>query len=160
LAPQTKQRLAGYIFSAAQAGADAIVVTCSTLGEAVNSIRPMSAVPLFRIDQGMADEAVKIATRIGILATLPTTLEPTGTMIRRAAIAACKECTVVEKLCSGAFQLLTGGDKKGHDALVMEGFEELASQVEVVVLAQASMAQALASLKRPGVPYLTSQSSV
>lgn len=82
---RTKQRLAQYVFSAADAGADAIVVTCSTLGNAVDSIASITSVPLFRIDQGMANEAVRKAQRIGVLATLPSTLEPTGTMIRNAA---------------------------------------------------------------------------
>ncbi|TCR67909.1 aspartate/glutamate racemase family protein [Rhizobium sp. BK376] len=156
LSNRTKQRLTQYVFSAADAGADAVVVTCSTLGNAVDRISPITSIPLFRIDQGMANEAVRKAQRIGVLATLPTTLEPTGTIIRNAALADGKDCVVVEKLCEGAFVRLTAGDPATHDAMVIEGFRELASQTDLIVLAQASMAQALKSLDQRQVPCLTS----
>ena len=48
LSDLTKRRLATYIWSAVDAGADAIVVTCSTLGPAVDAIvaaLPGAAVP-------------------------------------------------------------------------------------------------------------------
>ena len=156
LSQQTKQRLAAHIFSAAAAGADAVVVTCSTLGDATDSIRNLSSVPLFRIDQGMANQAVQSARRIGVLATLPTTLGPTAAMIRNAAAAAQKHCEINEFLCDGAFARLGAGDRQGHDALVIDGFEKLAESSDLVVLAQASMAQALQSLAHPPVPFLTS----
>ncbi|MBB3593906.1 Asp/Glu/hydantoin racemase [Rhizobium sp. BK529] len=156
LSQQTRQRLANYIFSAAAAGADAVVVTCSTLGNAVDDIVSLSSVPLFRIDQGMANEAVTIANRIGVLATLPTTLEPTGTAIRNAAAAAGRDCTLTEVLCDGAFARLSSGDRAAHDRMVVEGFNQLAREVDIIVLAQASMTQSLVSLASPPVPFLTS----
>jgi hypothetical protein len=113
-------------------------------------------VPLFRIDQGMAEEAVNQARRIGVLATLPTTLEPTGTVIRNAAKAAGRDCTIVKTLCEGAFGRLASGDRDGHDKLVIDGFNSLASQTDLIVLAQASMAQSLKSLGSTPVPFLTS----
>ncbi|WP_246649979.1 aspartate/glutamate racemase family protein [Rhizobium laguerreae] len=156
LSNRTKQRLAQYVFSAADAGADAIVVTCSTLGNAVDSIASITSVPLFRIDQGMANEAVRKAQRIGVLATLPSTLEPTGTMIRNAARTADRNCIIVEKLCDGAFGRLTAGDPAAHDAMVVDGFTMLALQTELIILAQASMVRALKALDHTQVPYLTS----
>jgi Asp/Glu/hydantoin racemase len=146
LSRKTMERLAQYVFAAADAGADAVVVTCSSLGNAVDMIRPLSSVPLFRIDQGMADEAVSSATRIGVLATLSTTLAPTGHLIRNAATRAGRNCEVSELLCDGAFERLQKGDREGHDKSVISGFHALAQRAEVVVLAQASMANALASL--------------
>ena len=156
LSSRTQQRLAQHVFSAAEGGADAIVVTCSTLGNAVDSIRPISSVPLFRIDQGMANEAVARARRIGVLATLPTTLKPTSQMIKNASEYAGKDCTIVEHLCEGAFDLLADGNQEAHDKLVADGFHALASQTELIVLAQASMANSLKSLGSTEVPFLTS----
>ncbi|MBB3458282.1 Asp/Glu/hydantoin racemase [Rhizobium sp. BK313] len=158
LSQTTVKRLAQYVFSATEAGADAIVVTCSSLGDAVDIIRPLALVPLFRIDQGMANAAVASAQRIGILATLPTTLVPTRTMIRSAAAAAGRNCEIVEMLCNGAFERLAQGDRHGHDELVIAGFKALASRSEMIVLAQASMANALEALGpgSPDVPVLTS----
>ena len=146
LSKMTVRRLAQYVFSAIDAGADAIVVTCSSLGEAVDSIGPFSSVPLFRIDSGMALAAVEKASRIGVLATLPTTLGPTSRLIEKTASNLNKNSTVVEKLCLGAFARLMSGDRDGHDELVVAGFHELAASVDLIVLAQASMANALSSI--------------
>lgn len=155
LSPRTVQRLATHVFSAADAGAEAIVVTCSTLGGAVDHIRPLLSVPLFRIDRGMAEEAVRKASRIGVLATLPTTLSPTTALIRDCARQSDRECEIVDRLCEGAFSRLADGDRSGHDARVVSGFEIIARSADIVVLAQASMASALEG-HVTDVPYLTS----
>lgn len=155
LSPKTVQRLTCHVFSAADAGADAIVVTCSTLGGAVDLIRPLSPVPLFRIDRGMAEEAVQRAHRIGVLATLPTTLEPTTTLLKSTAHDAGRDNKIVSRLCDGAFERLSNGDTAAHDAAVAAGFDMLAGSVDLVVLAQASMASAL-DRHEIAVPYLTS----
>ncbi|MCK0197235.1 aspartate/glutamate racemase family protein [Ancylobacter sp. 6x-1] len=155
--PATIRRLTGYVFGAAEAGADAIVVTCSTLGGIVDAIRPLLPTPLFRIDRGMALAAIGQGERIGVLATLPTTLEPTSCLVGEAARAAGRSCTVVERLCAGAFQTLMAGDRAGHDKAIRAAFTELAATVDVVVLAQASMAGALAGeMRDTAVPVLSS----
>lgn len=159
LSKTTMRRLAQYVWSAVDGGAEAVIVTCSSLGPAVEAARPLCPVPLFRIDEGMALEAVSRASRIGVLATLPTTLGPTGDIIRTsAAITGRTGCEVTEILCEGAFERLSRGDREGHDKMVVEGFRRLAPRVDLVVLAQASMASALAPLgpEPEGVPVLTS----
>lgn len=155
LTSATEARLAACVHEAA-VHADAVLVTCSTLGEAVDALRDTVDVPLFRIDRGMAEEAVRRGARIGVLATLPTTLGPTGRLIRATATAAGREITVIDRLCDGAFAHLARGEREAHDRLVREAFEELAPQVDVVVLAQASMANALPASAANTVPVLTS----
>lgn len=142
----THRRLSTLIGSAVDAGAQAVVVTCSSLGPAVEAARPFCPVPLFRIDQGMADQAVKSARRIGVLATLTSTLVPTGNLIRATSIRLGQECVVTDRLAEGAFQKLASGDTAGHDAMVADQLLILAAEVDVVVLAQASMARALATV--------------
>lgn len=159
LSKTTMRRLAQYVWSAVDGGAQAVVVTCSSLGPAVDAARPLCPVPLFRIDEGMAHEAVSRAMRIGVLATLPTTLGPTGAIIRSSAAQTGRTgCEVTEMLCEGAFERLSRGDREGHDGMVIEGFRRLAPKVDLIVLAQASMANALAPLgpEPDGVPVLTS----
>lgn len=135
LTPATQRRVLGYIESAAEAGADVVVVTCSSIGPAVDAGRAFVEVPVLRIDEPMADEAVRIGTRIGVVATLSTTLEPTAELVRRRAREAGKEVEVSAHLCEGAF----GSDR--HDELVREGIAKVAAENDVVVLAQASMAR-------------------
>lgn len=156
LSEVTKRRLAAYVSGAAEAGADAIVVTCSSLGDATDALRPLIPVPLFRIDRGMAAAAVARATRIGVLATLSTTLGPTSRLIRAEAAIAGRDCTVIDRVCAGAFERLMAGDRSGHDENVRAAFGELATRVDIVVLAQASMAGALTSTEPTAVPVLTS----
>ena len=154
----TKRRMTAMVWSAVDAGADAVIITCSSLGPAVEAARPLCPVPLFRIDEGMAAEAVRRGPRIGVLATLSTTLDPTADLIRRTAEATAQPCTLTSRLADGAFALLAGGDTLGHDRLVAEALAGLSQDVDVIVLAQASMARALETVKdRLGpLPVLTS----
>ncbi len=153
LTPTTRRRVLGHLESAAEAGANVVVVTCSSIGPAVEASREFVSVPVVRIDEPMADEAVRLGRRVGVLATLPTTLEPTADLVARRGAA-----EVRSQLCDGAFDALAAGDREGHDELVREGLRRLAGEVDVVVLAQASMARvtdALPEEERP-VPILSS----
>jgi aspartate/glutamate racemase len=155
LSDLTKRRLATYVWSAVDAGADAIVVTCSTLGPAVDAITPLCPVPLFRIDEGMAKAAVEKGNRIGVLATLCTTLVPTVDLLKRLAAEGGKDVVIDDVLVQGAFQLLADGDVEAHDAQIRQALEELSQRVDVVVFAQASMARAVRGTAH-SIPVLTS----
>lgn len=143
LEDKTAQRVIDYVASAEQAGADLIMVTCSSIGRAVEQAAEKAAVPVLRVDQPMADRAVAEGKRIGVVATLPTTLEPTSDLVLRRAQKAGKEVELVSRLCEGAFEALMGGDAAQHDEMVMQAIRELANQVDVILLAQASMARAV-----------------
>jgi Asp/Glu/hydantoin racemase len=158
LSPTTKRRVLGHILSAQDAGADAVVVTCSSIGPAVDEARGFVSVPVIRIDEAMADEAVRIGSRVGVLATLRTTLDPTAALVERRAREAGKQVEIVSRLADGAFEALSAGDADRHDDLVRDALGELSQAVDVVVLAQASMArvaETLADDERP-VPILAS----
>lgn len=142
LTPQTSRRLIEYLKSAEEAGADAILVTCSSIGPAVEAAQPFLNIPVLRVDVPLADQAIRLGQRIGVVATLPTTLEPTVALIQRQAALQGKEVHVISTLCSGAFQAVAAGDTATHDRLVIAGIRELMPQVDVIVLAQASMARA------------------
>jgi Asp/Glu/hydantoin racemase len=137
------RRLHGYILSAVDAGANAILVTCSSVGPAVDATQPFCPVPLVRVDEGMAEEAAGLGNRIGILATLTTTLDPTHQLVARVAAARNKSPVITARVCEGAFQALSAGDRDEHDRRVAEGIRALAREVDVIVLAQASMARVL-----------------
>jgi Asp/Glu/hydantoin racemase len=158
LSNTTRRRLAGYLISAEEAGAQAILVTCSSVGPAVDGARSLVNVPVFRVDQPMADLAVQSGGCIGVAATLQTTLEPTSELINRRAEAAGKRVQVVNRLCEGAFEAVIRGDTARHDALVAQGLRDLASQADVIVLAQASMARVVDQLspEERKVPILSS----
>jgi Asp/Glu/hydantoin racemase len=158
LTAQISRRVAGYLESAELAGADYIMVTCSSIGPAVEAGAKLIGVPVLRVDQPMADQAVATAKKIGVVATLATTLEPTADLIRRRADKVGKKIELTSRLCEGAFEALMSGDAATHDAKVAAALKELSKQVEVIVLAQASMARVVDTLapEDKRVPILAS----
>ena len=141
LTPATARRVVNYVGSAQEAGADFILVTCSSIGPAVEASAELTAVPVLRVDQPMADKAVQTGKRIGVVATLSTTLQPTSDLVKRRAAVAGKEIELQAVLCEGAFDALMNGDAATHDEKVGKALKELSANVDVIVLAQASMAR-------------------
>lgn len=158
LTPATAKRVVNQVASAEAAGADYILVTCSSIGAAVETAASLSQVPVIRVDQAMADQAVQTGKSIGVIATLPTTLEPTSDLVRRRAVVAGKEITLVAKLCDGAFEALMSGDAAKHDEMVGTALKALSKEVDVILLAQASMARVVDGLSAEDkiVPILAS----
>lgn len=146
LTPDIARRVAGYITSAEAGGADFILVTCSSIGPAVEASASSVGVPVLRVDQPMADKAIQTGRRIGVIATLPTTLNPTSDLVLRRAMLAGKTIELTSQLCEGAFAALMSGDGAKHDTLVAAALKELAEKVDVIVLAQASMARVVDGL--------------
>ncbi len=158
LRPQTARRVTQLVAAAEDAGAEYIMVTCSSIGSAVETAATLQTVPVLRVDRPMADLAVQTGDRVGVIATLPTTLEPTADLVRRCGEAAGKAIELTARLCEGAFEALMGGDPAKHDAMVADALRELAGQVDVIALAQASMARVVDGLAEADrrVPILAS----
>lgn len=158
LTPGTARRVVNYVGSAELAGADYILVTCSSIGTAVETAASLTNVPVIRVDQPMADLAVQTGKRIGVIATLSTTLQPTSDLVKRRALFAQKEIELTAVLCKGAFEALMSGDTIAHDTMVAEALGELIKKVDVIVLAQASMARVVDSLSisKKSIPILAS----
>jgi len=158
LTPTIARRVAAYLESAELAGADYIMVTCSSIGPAVEAAAKLIGVPVLRVDQPMADKAATTGKRIGVIATLRTTLEPTADLISRRAALAGKQIELTSRLCEGAFEALMSGQPAVHDAKVAAALKELSQQVDVIVLAQASMARVVDALapEDKRVPILAS----
>lgn len=155
LSKTTARRVVNHILSANRAGTDAILVTCSSIGKATEIGRELVETPVLRVDEPMAAKAIEIGKRIGVIATLPSTLTPTVELIQRQGKEALE---VTAKLCEGAFEAVISGDTVTHDKIVAEGILELAGAVDVIVLAQASMARVVDTLSadKLNVPVLSS----
>lgn len=158
LRADTARRVVNYAGSAESAGADYIMFTCSSIGAAVEAAADLTQVPVLRVDQPMADQAVATGSRIGVIATLPTTLAPTSDLVQRRAAVVGKDIQLKAVLCEGAFEALMGGNPALHDTMVAKALKELSTQVDVIVLAQASMARVVDTLSESEkmVPILAS----
>lgn len=154
------ERLEDLVRAAQSAGADLVMLTCSSISQLAAPVSEKVGIPVLRIDEAMADAAVRQGSRIAVLATLPTTLTPTLALLReRAALAGAElagaEPEFTDEVIEGAFAAVSAGDRAEHDRLVAAAIERVAAGADVVVLAQASMASAAAAASVP-VPVLTS----
>lgn len=147
LTPAVRRRLYSYYDAAASGGAELILNTCSSIGDAVYSAREFIPVPIVRIDEAMARRAVAEASRIAVLATLSTTLDPTISLVKRCAAEAGKTVTAISAVAEGAFPAITAGDAATHDRLIAETAKKVAEDCDVILLAQGSMARMEAPLR-------------
>lgn len=156
-----RRRLVNYARYAEESGAQALLVSCSSIGEAATAAADFVSIPVLRIDSPMADLAVASGDRIGVLATLSATLGPTTRLVEESAKRQNKTPTITARKVDGAFSALRAGDRAMHDRLVLAAFSELAVECDVVVLAQASMARVIDHTQdQPGGPtVLTSPDS-
>lgn len=155
--PAVRRRLLASYMAAADAGADVIFNTCSSVGDVADMGNLIAPVPVFRIDRPMAAKAVTMGRRIGVISTLPTTLEPTCRLVEGESVKAGCETEIVRGLADGAFAAGQSGDRATHDRLIAEAAQRIAGEVDVFVLAQGSMAameQPLSELT--GKPVLSS----
>jgi aspartate/glutamate racemase len=74
LVPATARRLVGHVVAAADAGASHVLVTCSSMGRAVEASRAVVGAAVLRVDEPMTTLAVEAGRRVGVIATLPSTL--------------------------------------------------------------------------------------
>ena len=148
-------RLIGMYMKAAEEGVDAMLNLCSSVGEVADSAQDVAkyiGVPIVRVDEEMCREAVRLGKRVGVLATLPTTLEPTKNTVSRVA----REMNSHVELVDGLVDAF-GADQNKFKALLCAKAEEIADQVDVILLAQGSMAYAEDAIhEKIGKPVLSS----
>lgn len=152
LEKSTMRRLINLVGSSFDAGADVAMMTCSSVGPAVDIAATLYDRPVLRVDAPMAEAAVAQGRRIGVLATLSTTMNPTVELVRRKAAEAGRQIEIVEHLCAGAFEAVMAGDGATHDRIVAQAIRENMKGVDAIVLAQASIARVLESLPPDQIP--------
>lgn len=153
-----EQRLQNHILNAQQVHAAAVLATCSILSEPINKLRATAKIPLIKIDEEMARIAVNSGKKIGVLATNANTLKPSSQIIQNQATQLQKEILIIPAYVPNAFNAIRNGDYETHNRLVKQGIIELAPKVDLIVLAQASMAGVLFQLadNEKSVPILAS----
>lgn len=158
LAPEDAQRVAEHVATAEEAGAAAVLVTCSAISPCVDQARISATIPIIKIDDAMIARAVATSSRIVVVATNRTTLEPTRQALEAEAARTGRGVQVTLTLVEGALDALLAGDDATHDDLVSAAVLEAVERAQVVVLAQASMARVLDVIPeaRRSVPVLSS----
>ena len=152
-------RILTYMQEGQKMGAIAILNACSSVGEAATAARAGLSIPVVKIDETMAERAVALGPRIGVVATVRTTLEPTVRLIRAKAADVGQQIEISEAVAEGGFQALLEGKTEEHDDAVRRTILSLVDKVDVIVLAQASMARLVSSIGDLKVPVLSSPRS-
>jgi aspartate/glutamate racemase len=155
-----QQRMTRYFEAAQDAGADAVLNACSSVGETVDVARSALEVPILKIDEPMAEAVAARATdgtRIAVLATVQSTLGPTCRLLQSKLEARGVQATLTPQLCDGAFDLLVAGKRDEHDLAVSDSVRQAAAAHDLIVFAQASMARLAAQLENENaVPLFSS----
>ncbi|MGB5947810.1 MAG: aspartate/glutamate racemase family protein [Parvibaculum sp.] len=144
------------LIALAEGGARVVVCTCSTLGASVERAAADAPVPLLRIDRPMADLAVLQGHRIGICACIPATVPNTEALIADSARAIGRDYEFTTFLFDDVWTAFREGRLDDYYQEIARRLAEAAHDVDVLVLAQASMAPAAALCRNLPVPVLSS----
>ncbi|GIE94578.1 aspartate/glutamate racemase family protein [Paractinoplanes rishiriensis] len=151
ITPDLAARIDARLHELADAGADVIVCTCSSLGAHAERRTSDTGVPVLRGDRPMAEAAVAAGDRIALLVAVTSSLEPTRDLLRDAGAG-----TLIEVLCTDAWPHFEAGDLDAYAQMVAGAARKVAAQADVIVLAQPSMAPAALLLADLPIPVLTS----
>lgn len=134
------KRLLHVAQAAELSGAEALLVTCSSISEFADYARCFLSIPVYKIDEPMLRSALERGDKIGVVATTATTLKPTIRQLRQLAAERRQTPQVEYRLEEAAFRAHLEGKIDLHDTLVWNSILELCQCCDVVVLAQVSIA--------------------
>lgn len=139
-----------------EAGVDLIMLACSTFNQAVEHARPMISTPMLQIDRPMMDLALGHGRRIGLLATVPTTIPASERLLRTAAAEKGVDVRITTALCAEAFAAIKAGNAELHNNLLLAQIDRMSDNVDAIVLAQVSMSALEPMLTDTRVPVYNS----
>ncbi|GAB2638871.1 hypothetical protein [Vibrio panuliri] len=132
-------QVAGQVRALEQQGADWIVCTCSSIGRLAESSLTHHA-KVLRVDRPMAQKASQ-AKQLTVLAALPTTIEPTMSLLAEYRVDIEQFANV--RVIDVVWQHYLAGDLATYQQAIANYLDQYCSDDEVVLLAQASMAPAM-----------------
>lgn len=152
-----RKRMMYYFQAAVRCNPQVIVSACSSVGEVAEEADKKLKIPVVRIDHAMIEKALGEGERIGVLASLSTTMEPTTSYIHRLAVERGREVQVVGKVAEGAYEANIRGETEVHDARILQAAKEIQAKVDVLIMAQGSMTKMEEELRlQTGLPVYSS----
>jgi hypothetical protein len=124
------------------AGASTIVCTCSTIGGEAERLGAQRKIGVARVDRAMAEAAIAAGTRIAVVAALESTFDPTRRLLESVASSRGVSADITTVLCEGAWDAFEAGEHDRYLRAVATTCASLDGSYDVIVLAQASMADA------------------
>ncbi len=149
-------RFAQYAYNLQESGVDLILLACSTFNYAAELARPMIDIPIMQIDRAMMELAVDQGPRVGLIATLATTVPSSERLLRIVAAEKGKAVDITTVLRPEAFAAIQKGDSETHNNILLEEIAKLSGRVDSIVLAQLSMSALEPHLGKTAVPVYNS----
>ena len=146
-------------------GVDAILISCSTMNRAYQTVKQELAklnVPVIQIDEAMMEKAVETNGKILVVATHGPTVKSTQALLQETAERMGRSVDFAGATIEEAFEALGEGDIARHNQLIADAIREAQKKekIDIVVLAQLTMTVFDFSYPDPvkefGVPVLTS----
>ena len=132
-----------------------VLCTCSTIGGLAESAAAVTGTKVIRVDRAMAERAVAAGPRIVVAAAATSTLAPTESLILEAASRAGASVRITPLVVEGAWPLFEQGELEAYLTRIADALNT-ATDCDVIVLAQASMAGAVERCRELSVPLLSS----
>ncbi len=160
--PELISRMCDYYTNLKALGCACALNQCSSVGEASDVCQKLVDMPILKIDRPMAKQAAELGSRIAVIATAISTVEPSSRLVETEAKKIGKDVEVERCFVDGAYDfLLKTGDRAKHNEMVIDRVVKAAETNDVIVLAQGSMYALIPLIKERGVtkPVLTSLES-
>lgn len=184
--PAVQARVASHLRHLQDAGADAVLVTCSSIGEAAEQAARSLRIPILRVDAPMAAQAVSLlpplpppaidsgvfrpdtpsegrttqepmaSGRVVVLATNTATVGPTTRLIEREAAARGVDAAVTATVVAEAAAARATGDQERHDRLIAGAVRAAAEAGAGVIVLAQASMAAAAESAGVAIPVLTS----
>lgn len=145
---QINKRVCDLAVLAEEAGADLIMLTCSSISSCADIACNMVNIPILKIDEAMVKKAVDLGHVIGVIATNRATLKPTTLLIDKVAKEKSIDILIKTYLYEKAFKALLAGKSDEHDNIIFKAVNEVSKEVDVIVLAQASLERLLQKIDK------------
>lgn len=144
------ERLLTHVSYAKSQGADAVVSFCSSLSPALELLDETAAIPVVTVDRRAFSECASKWRHILLVATSPTTLEPSTSRLRRIAVQVGAEVEVQPLFCEDAVTDYYSGRIDAHDSKVLRCLGRAHPGFEGVLLAQASLSHLVPRIRSLG----------
>lgn len=155
--PYMLRRFAKLVFTAAERGAEGIIVCCSIYCPYIHLVAPFLEIPIWAVDTPMLERAASEFHCIGLIATNPASITTSGNQLRRLAESQGQSPEIRGLACGDAMSLRKAGDVAGHDRIIREGAEQLKAEgCDCIILAQLTMAHVGEQLEKLGIPVFSS----
>jgi len=139
LSPRSRQKALQMALNAQDAGADTLLVTCSTLSPSVDDFQPSVRLPAIKIDEPVIERILQLADRIALLATADSVLKSVEPFVLKKAQQTGRKVSLQRFIKPDLWPLLSKDPPSFYRA-VGEAAGRAAKTFGAVLLTQVSMA--------------------